>query len=685
MKNSQKTIGINISLLTLFFLLLITSPAVLNSSTKEKSFDNQLTNDYYYVKSLVFSKNMIVKESLLITLLASIEDELESRVSNGDKIDLPSDDEIKELSKSMNIISVDIDKAKVSEIVGTFKEVTLEEYNLKLLKARLIKAALVTSSDDFNRHRMFNGDFKIALKEYANNNYEFAYFLFNEILSVYNYKNLDDVLFFTAECQLQMNNITQSLRIYRRILDEYNESEYISKAYSRLIELNYVKGNFNKSLNTYRSLTEEKNDNVEEKTFYIAGLSAYRLKKYRVADEILTNVSELSEYYNHALYLRANSLTIIKQYAKAKELYKSVKYGGFLSDKGSLKNEIYQGSLLKLGYLTFNVSEQNTMLNTSENGGISKDVSSAIKEAYEYFDRIDNDSKYYEDALMGKAWVEHNLGEFDKSNAFIVQLLELNAKTDFLYEARTLKGFNNDLIGVATKKNRDYEFVLSAHLKFQENENYTSERMGVLKLIKNLNELKSRMLEDYSDISKFEKYYSIKHSLMSLLKNSENYLETIEESHPNIAYITNVAYEKQVLRNIINDSRREINRLNSMHKTLVNIEERIKNKSNFKELVRISIAKDQISATLKKADILNIYSDNKLLNIDRRKIDLERWSDLSFLKYIISNIGIEELDKIESEITILESKVDDIDELIESTNKDGDGEKSKIEMDFLDF
>ncbi len=286
---------------------------------------------------------------------------------------------------------------------------------------------------------------------------------------------------------------------------------------------------------------------------------------------------------------------------------------------------------------------------------------------------------------MGKAWVEHNLGEFDKSNAFIAQLLELNDKTDFLYEARTLKGFNNDLIGVSTKKNRDYEFVLSAHLKFQENENYTSERMGVLKLIKNLNELKSRMLEDYSDISKFEKYYSIKHSLMSLLKNSENYLETIEESHPNIAYITNVAYEKQVLRNIINDSRREINRLNSMHKTLVNIEERIKNKSNFKELVRISIAKDQISTTLKKADILNIYSDNKLLNIDRRKIDLERWSDLSFLKYIISNIGIEELDKIESEITILESKVDDIDELIESNNKDGDGEKSKIEMDFLDF
>jgi len=685
MKTLTKNVFISLTLL--LYLAVFITPQILKSATKEKEFDNQLTNDYYYVKSLVFSKNMIVKESLLITLLVSIEEELESRVSDGAKIDLPSDKEIKELSKSMKIISVDIDKSKISDIVGKFKSITLEEYNLKLLKARLIKGALVTSADEVNRLRMFNGDFKIALKEYANNNYEFASFLFNEILSVYHYKNLDDVLFFTAECQLQMSNITQSLRIYRRILDEYTDSEFIAKAYSRLIELNYIKGNFTKSLSTYNSLVESKLDKekIDEKTYYIVGLAAYRLKKYKEADVILLKVSEISEYYNHAQYLRANSLTILRKYTKAKKLYENVKYGGFLSDKNSLQNEIYQGSLLKLGYLTFNVSDRNTLLNADKGNSEESKVHASIKEAFEYFDRISKDSKYYEDALMGKAWVEHNLASYNESNEIINQLLEINPNSDFLYEAITLKGFNEDLIGISKEKNKNYEFVLSAHLKFQENETYTSEKMGVLKLIKNLNELKGRMLEDYSSVSKFRKYYELKHSLMSLLKNSEKYLETIEESHPNIAYLINVTYEKQVLRNIINDSRREINRLNSMHKTLVNIEERIKNKSNFKELVRISIAKDNISTTLKKADILNIYSDNKLLNIDRRKIDLERWSDLSFLKYIISNIGIEQLDNIESEIGLIRIKLDNIDDLIEADSKNNEDEKSKIELEFLDF
>ena len=122
-----------------------------------------------------------------------------------------------------------------------------------------------------------------------------------------------------------------------------------------------------------------------------------------------------------------------------------------------------------------------------------------------------------------------------------------------------------------------------------------------------------------------------------------------------------------------------------MHNSLVELENSIKAKSNFKELVRISIAKDNISTSLRKADIINIYSDNTLLNIDRRKIDLERWSDLSFLKYVISNIGIDELDKIESEILIMKGKVNKVDDLIEENTKKESGERSKEELDFLDF
>ena len=602
--------------------------------SKKNDYDSFMANYYYYVKSLVFSKDMIVKEQFLISLLKSVEEEMENRTKANKRITLPSEEDFNKLSQDLTILNYSIDDTNLNEMMKGFKDNILQEYNLKLLKARLLKSSLIESASEEGKFKMFTKDLKLAIKQYSKGVFNYSYFLFNEILSTYNYKNMEDILFFKAECLLQLNNISESLRVYKRIVDEFPDSPYASYSFDRLINFYYIKGDFEKSLNEYEEFLKVNPSKIEDSHHYVAGLSAYKLSRLNKIVEIFDRIEEKSDYYNQAIYLKANALTIKKQYTVAKDLYLSVKKGSIIRSE-DIRNLVYEGALLKLGYLSFNLLDQKKMTSAGL-GGVreAKSQTDFIKEAYSYFDRISDDSKYYEDALMGKAWVEHNLGDYSKSNQFIEELLVLNPNTDFLYEARTLLGYNKELSSVLNETNEDYEYVLQAHLQLNENKKFINERIGYLSLIKELNELRTILYEKYSPTQKFVEYFKLKEDLMILLKKSELFLQGEAKKNENIAYITETNYKKSVLKKIVAQTRREVNRLEELNLELSRLKESMIRKSNFKDASRVNIVQDEVLSSLRKADILDIYSDNKLKKVDSRKIDLQRWSDLSFLKYI---------------------------------------------------
>ena len=654
-----------ISILVVVILLFGFFPSLYSLNTNKN--DNDIVNSYYYVKSLIFSKDMISKEQFLLSMLKSIKAELKKRRDENKKVSIPSNEEFLLISKDLQMIEFDMDDENVSKMTKELKKKELEEYNLKLLKARLIKTALVETGSDQDKIRMFNDDYKIGIREYTRGNFDYSFFLFNELLSVFNYSNIDDVLFLKAECLLQQNKITEAIRTYRRIADEFIDSDFLADAYNRIVYLYYVKGDYKKVVLNYDKMikkVEKGLSGIDDKTIFLSGVSYYKLQNYNVANKILSAISEKSSYYNHALYIRANSLTILRKYSEAKEIYLTIKEKGVLLDRDSIQKEIYEGALLKLGYISFNTIDIGEIKAKSDS--LSQEVlTPVIKEANEYFEQISKESQYYEDALMGKAWVWHNLGNYLQSNTAIDELLEHNSKTGFLYEAKALMGFNNDLLGLSSENNNEnYEFVLKAHLKVDSTKSYAAERIGILNLLENLNDTKQLMYKKNSSLASFQKYYNVKQSLMGLLKKSELYLENIEKKDPNMAFITKNTYESQILKKVINDTRREMHRLDKIYTGLSKLQQSTIEKSNYRDMVKLKIAKDDVIEAIKKADILNIYAGSRLNKISRRKIDLQRWSDLSFLKYVLSNIGIEELDKIDNEIEILKGKVIDIDNAI---------------------
>lgn len=636
-----------------------------SNSSKSSKFDNELVNSYYYVKNLLFAKDMISKEYFLISLLNSIESELIERKKINRKIDFPNDQELSKINKDLSSIRYNIDDYTLDNVVGKLQKDALEEHNLTLLRARLIKSVLIESATSEEKIRMFNGDLKMGLRAYANRDFEYANFLLNEIISSYNYKNMDDVLFYKGESLVQLNSYTEAARTYQRIVEEYSESSYFKKSLEKLISLYYLKGEYDKivSIQKVASKSFAVDSLLNGDLLFLVGLSYYKTMQYAETETFLRNVKESDQSYNQALYLRANALTLLQKHTEAKELYLKVKSANIIAGKDDINNIIYEGSQLKLGYLSFNVAEIFKKINADDANKTQagETFTKAISEAMDYFSKISEDSRYYQDALMGRAWVEHNLGNYDKSNGYIDELVSKFPNTDFVYEAKTLQGFNKEMAGLSGDKNADYEFVLNAHVELTNNELFVSERLLIASLVTKLSSTKRFLLEQNASMSKFYQYQDSRDSLMLLLKKTSIYMQKLSEDKQKIAEMSENSYRKKLLTAIINSTKKEINRLNDLSAGLYDIQEKLTSKSNYKELVHLVIEKNNVQNLLQQADAVKIYTDKKIGDLKSREVDIQRWSDLSFLKYVLSNIGIEELDKIERDLNKINLQLNKID------------------------
>lgn len=633
--------------------------------SRSGKFDNELVNSYYYVKNLLFAKDMISKEYFLISLLNSIESELIERKKLNQKLDFPSEDELKKINKDLSSIRYNIDDYTLDNVVGKLQKDALEEHNLTLLRARLLKSVLIESATSEEKIRMFNGDLKNGLRAYAGGDFEYTNFLLNEIISSYNYKNMDDVLFYKGESLVQMNSYTEAARTFQRIVEEYPESDYFKTSLDKLISIYYLKGEYDKivSIQKVASKTFAVDSILSGDLIFLIGLSYYKTMQYGQAESFLKNVKETDQSYNQALYLRANSLTLLQKHNEAKELYLKVKSANIIAKKDDINNVIYEGSQLKLGYLSFNVAEIHKKIKSENSDKSETDLifSQSINEAMDYFSRINEDSRYYQDALMGKAWVEHNLGDYNKSNGFLEELILKYPNTDFVYEAKTLQGFNKEMLGLSGEKNSDYEFVLNAHVELTNNELFVSERLLIASLVTKLSSTKRFLLEQNAPMSKFYQYQDSRDSLMLLLKKTNMYMQNLAEDNQKIAEMSENSYRKKLLTAIINSTKKEINRLNDLSVGLFDIQEKLTSKSNYKELVHLVIEKNNVQNLLQQADAVKIFSDKKIGDLKNREVDIQRWSDLSFLKYVLSNLGIEELDKIERDLNQINLQINKID------------------------
>jgi hypothetical protein len=280
---------------------------------------------------------------------------------------------------------------------------------------------------------------------------------------------------------------------------------------------------------------------------------------------------------------------------------------------------------------------------TSENIEIKDEINIILS-------RIDKSSLVFENSLIAKAWIETNFGEYERSNNLIDSLLVVNPESELFYEANTLKGYNDDALGLKNSINESYEIILNSHRKFFESQKNRDERVAVIDLVaKNYATTSKILLADDSD-NNYREYLEIKNRLMVLVKNSREYLVNLSDYNPSLARLAEIDYQKKIINQIIEKGESEIDKIETLISKSINISNQFAKIGNIRDYINTMLLRSESTKLIKRVEKDQIRVNNKLNRIEREDISINYWSDLSFVKYVLNSLDFNNLDDIESRI-----------------------------------
>ncbi|PID28236.1 MAG: hypothetical protein CR982_04595 [Candidatus Cloacimonadota bacterium] len=661
----------------LIIILLLISQIQYLISSNGRDFKNKSLDIYnLYLDNLITSKDMILNERFLIFLNNNLISAMKKLEKNQIKISFPSEDRLNNLLETNSSINVSKNSLNIAKDYEELKDKELKEYHIKLLKARLLKSHILKNVTKELKFEMFNDDLYFALRMYSKRDFELSELLFKEIIDSYGYSNISDVLFFRGESLLHESRFTESQSIFREILESYPNSEYYKEALERFILVSFIKkDNVDLMLQKYRDYKEDLKDRepLSSETDYLLALSLYqKISKFVISDrslesenikksiddamEELSKVKEINGMVPMSKYLKANLLSILKRYDEAEYIYKLLYKNKYLL---SLERDIYDDCLLKRCYIMYNRMEAENR-EKNEKIVILPSTEENLRKKMEIFTLLSNlneDSPIFENGIIAKAWIETNFGEYKKSNELIDYLFNVNPKTELYFEANTLKGYNNDALGLRNEINQGFESVLDLHSKFFESQKNRDERIEVIKLIAKNYALSSKILGSEDSETNYKNYFEIKDELMDLLKSSKEYLEQLKKYNPQLSKIAKIDYQKKIIRDIIQKGENEIDNIETLIEKSIGISNKFAKVGNVRDYINSLVCRDNSVKVIKNIERDIIRVKNRANRIEKNDAAIDYWSDLSFVKYMLNSLDLENLNNLEKDIEIKENQL----------------------------
>jgi len=447
---------------------------------------------------------------------------------------------------------------RFEEFFEEWKASQVLKYNVKLSRARILKQQLLKSATDVQRERMFKADLAEALVSYASKDFALAEMQFKDILDTYTfYQDVGDLVFYLAESYLAQRKYESAKNYYLRVVKDFSSSEYAPEAYYRLMLISETFGDYQAFQEYYGALEERFAQNPKEELFvrasYLAGYVHFSQGNYDQAISCLERVPPDSKYYYPALFLIATS------YAGKRIFSKAIPIFTFLSEEKNYpwtdaeRNLIKNNALLKLGFIYYEQGE--------------------FAQALRCFERISKGFDKYDEALLGKAWAEFQMGQLTASINDLDRLFWNFLTSNYLYEAKVLSAHCNKILGNVEEALQDLRYVANARRALRISESYNQERQKILAQLREIERLETQALL-MGDRARFEKLFKLRDKLNAALREFyyQGYpgfvlLEEFEEERARILkQIQDLeAYEEVVkmlgYKDLQRDIRRRIRRL----------------------------------------------------------------------------------------------------------------------------
>ncbi len=664
-----------------FVGLLILSHGLAAASEYEESRTN-----YFMDRSVNYAKELLLKEEYLSILYQCTAAEL--KTLKGEKVNSDINSPFWNLEPAnFDRDNPDFASMELTDRYRIWVEFEEREYQRRLRTILDIRAKLIENATAEQKNRMFKRELARALKYYGQADWELATQLFDRLLLDYNFIEVDDVLFYQSEANLQLKRAGASLGYLLTLLAQCPNSNFRSAAYDVASRTMLELGKYRDLLILYRNYSNEGFPGEPAKMggFQLrAAQSEVAYDAFENAVEILERISSDSQYYLASRYFLSDCLAALEKWPQAVEVLNEMIDMKQRDMSFERRRILTDEARIKLAFIYYKWEEYD--------------------KADELFDKVKNNSPFFDRVLMGKAWIAFQLNSYEDVIQNTEELLQIYPQSSEIYEAGSLTGYCYEQIGEKSTALTHFYDVLNAGVGRSKLQTFTKERERITRALSELQSLEETVFTSGNE--QFYLEYKRAYNLLALSLKRIGLAELLEANEGMRILVA----ERVLLDRMVNEHRQmeteiESSRVASMMSDFLTLEDRIYDlmdrlrKAGDQRLKStplyyhesrveyINLLADSISTNL-EAEIMHLiasieaneglYSDayekglvekciDYGLNLDNLKDVLgksytnytmseesrrpvlqtrvERWSDFSFSRYAMGGMEFDELDK----------------------------------------
>ncbi len=698
----------------LCILLVTLISGFLFSIAGQASDFQSLSEKYFLDRTLDYARELLLKEEYLTVLYQSAAAEIESRKKEG--FDASA------LNRSfLNLQPAHFDRddpriasASLAQRYRMWKDFEDREYQRRLQIVLDVRNALIESATPEQKHRQFRWELEKGLKYYGEEDWEIAALIFQRLLRDYDYRQLDDILFYLSEISIQLRHFDEALDYLLTLLSEYPESTYRAKSYDRAAELMFQMGENRDLIRLYQNYSYEGfPGNAAEMggVHLLAARAQASFGHYQPAVEILERVDPDSPYYLASRYLLADCLAALKDWPGAIEVLTdmvNIKQGKMPYDRWRLLTD---EARIKLAFIYYEDEDYDR--------------------AAELFDQVRQNSPFYDRVLMGKAWIAFQLDNYDETIAKTEELLSLYPASTEIYEAGSLAGYCYEQMGEKSTAMGYFYDVLEAGVGRSKLQTFAKEKERIRKALSELKALEEEVFSS-GDEQAFSDYRRARNQLelcmrridlaelleanvqMRSLVEERVLLDKLVRQHRELepeveqkadasAYVDFLALEDRIYTLMDHLNKVGIERLRStplyykearvaqinaaadslsrqletqIEALFADIREKQKQYEEARDAgdatrcVHLGLNLDRLRSLLERGEESRVMAEATRAPVLKTRVD--RWSDFSFNRYAMGGMEFDELERKYERLKQVEGYIATLDDMIQQSTAGGD-------------
>lgn len=346
-----------------------------------------------------------------------------------------------------------------------WRETDITQYNARLLDVKFARSNLIKSGSLENVSRMFNDQLRSAYTAFNYNNYDLADRLLEDLITTYQkvgVKDFEDVYFYQAESNFALRRFMRAQDLYKTLLQQYPNSVYLTRIYSRMVQIAHKWNEPDKVLDYYSRYQNVASTN--EKDYFdiqfIAALTLYKQQDFNRAIDIFLSFPKDNPYYYLAQYLTGTAYAAAQNYELATEVFQQ------LALPKDAPLDIYSRSLYKLALINY---EQGRYLTAIE-------YLSFIPETFSRYDKVLNALAWASFKFEQNRVTATEQPDYSQAKQFAHRLIDEYYASEHRMEAESLLAYIYQLEKKPSVALNMYQNVYQSKVKKKDVGEYLEER-----------------------------------------------------------------------------------------------------------------------------------------------------------------------------------------------------------------